>query len=196
MVTRPGGADWLGSLQTYQQALSDGRLNAYRNRRWRQSQEFAGWLDEQNIPSLTAERAQVIYRASGGRKSNEFKAIPIEEIRDSLDFLLFDTLGLEKRFDESASNEGAYNLAGSGKEFVSYILCARDPGLFAFWTPHGERALRRLGIYPKDLNRGNLGLGYMDLLEVMNVVRGRTGLSDFRAVDEFTYSMTQKSTGG
>jgi hypothetical protein len=53
-----------------------------------------------------------------------------------------------------------------------------------------------LGIYPKDLNKGNLGLGYMDLLEVMNVVRGRTGLADFRAVDEFTYSVTKKSTGG
>ena len=196
MVTRSGGADWLGSLQTYQQAVADGRLDAYRNRRWRRSQEFAGWLDEENTPSLTTEQAQAIYRASGGRRTREFSAIVIEEIRDSLDFLLFDTLGLEKRFDESASTEGAYNLAGSGKEFVSYILCARDPSLFAFWAPHGERALRRLGIYPKDLNRGNLGLGYMDLLEAMNVIRGRTGLADFRVVDEFTYSVTQKSTGG
>ena len=105
MVTRPGSADWLGSLQTYQQALADGRLDAYRNRRWRQSQEFAGWLDEQNIPSLAVDQAQAIYRASGSRKTKEFIAIPIEEIRDSLDFLLFDTLGLEKRFDESASTE-------------------------------------------------------------------------------------------
>ena len=195
MVTGSGRADWVGSLRTYQQALADGRLDAYRNRRWRQSQEFAGWLDEQNIPSLTAEQSQAIYRASGGRKTKEFTAIPMEEVRDSLDFLLFDTLGLEKRFDESASIEGAYNLAGSGKEFVSYVLCVRDPGLFALWSAHGERALRKLGIYPKDLNKGNLGLGYMDLLEAMNVVRGRTGLSDFRAVDEFAYSVTKKSTG-
>ena len=95
MATRFGAADWLGSLQRYQQAIADGRLIAYRNRRWRQSQEFAGWLDEQNIPSLTVEQAQAIYRASGGRKTKEFEANPIDGIRDSLDFLLFDTLGLE-----------------------------------------------------------------------------------------------------
>ena len=104
MVTRPGGADWLGA---YQQSLKDGRLDAYRRRRWQRAREFAGWLDEQALPSLTAEQAWAVYRASGGRRSKEFKANPIEEIRDSLDFLLFDTLGLEKRFDESASTEGA-----------------------------------------------------------------------------------------
>ena len=192
MATGPGGADWLGCRDAYQQALINGRLEDYRNQRWQRSQEFAGWLDEVNIPSLTADQALAIYRASGGRHIREFKANPIEEVRDSLDFLLFDTLGLEKRFDESASTEGAYNLAGAGKEFVSYTLCVRDPGLFAFWSSHGERGLRRLGIYPKELRRGNLGLGYMDLLEAMNVVRGRMGLADFRAVDEFVYSVTQK----
>jgi hypothetical protein len=35
----------------------------------------------------------------------------------------------------------------------------------------------------------------MDLLEAMNVVRGRLGLADFQAVDEFVYSVTQNSTG-
>ena len=192
MANRSGGADWLGCRNDYQQALIDGRLEAYRNRRWQRAREFAGWLGEQNIPSLTADQAQAIYRASGGRQNQEFKDNPIEEVRDSLDFLLFDTLGLEKRFDESASTEGAYNLAGSGKEFVSYILCLREPGLFAFWSSHGERALRKLGVYPKDLRKGNLGLGYMDLLEAVNLVRGRMGLADFQAVDEFFYSVTQK----
>ncbi len=195
MATRSGGADWLGCRDAYQKSLIDGRLEAYRKRRWQRAGEFAGWLDEQSIPSLTADQAQAIYRASGGRHTREFKAIPMEEMRDSLDFLLYDSLGLEKRFDESASAVGAYNLAGSGKEFVSYILCVRDPGLFAFWSSHGERALRKLGVYPKDLRKGNLGFGYMDLLEAMNVVRGRLGLADFQSVDEFVYSVTQNSTG-
>ena len=195
MATKSSGADWLSRLDTYQKSLIDGRLEAYRTRRWQRAREFSGWLDERSIPTLTSEQAVAIYRASGSRQTRKFKAIPMEEVRDSLDFLLYDTLGLEKRFDESASTEGAYNLSGSGKEFVSYVLCVRDPGLFAFWSSHAERALGTLGIYPNELRRGNLGVGYMDLLEAMTVVRGRMGLSDFQVVDDFAYSVTQKSTG-
>ena len=192
-----GSAKWLVHWEAYQQALRLGQLEAYRQRRWQRSGEFFTWLDQSNLPNLTMEQSLVLYRASGGGKTGEFKANPIREIRDSLDFLLFDTIMLEERFGECASREGAYNLAGTGKEFYSYLLCLRNPALFAVWHSHAERALRRLEIFPQSLRKGHLGLRYLELLESLQPVRQQLGLADFRAVDEFAYTLSKpgKRTG-
>ncbi len=198
MVNGTGGANWLGHWEAYQQALRLGQLEGYRQRRWQRSDEFSAWLDQSTLTSLTMEGALVLYRASGGGRTGEFKTNPIEEVRDSLDFLLFDTIMLEGRFDECASQEGAYNLAGTGKEFYSYLLCLRSPALFAVWNSHAERALRRLDIFPKTLRKGHLGIRYLDLLESLQPVRQQLGLADFRSVDEFAYALSRpaKQTGG
>ena len=193
MVTGLGGANWLDIRQTYRQAMSDGRLDAYVKRRWLRSQEFAGWLTPERLPTLSVEQALTLYRGSGGRKSQEFRSNRLEDIRDSLDFLLFDNIGLETRFEECASATGAYCLAGTGREFVSYVLCLAEPSLFAFWGSHSEKALRRLGNYPGDLNKGHLGLGYLDLLNALHAVRLRSGLTDFREVDQLTFFVTRKT---
>ena len=197
MGSGTGKANWLEHWEAYQQALRLGQLEGYRRRRWQRSDEFSNWLDQSALPTLTMEQALVLYRASGGGKDGKFKTNPIEEVRDSLDCLLFDTIMLEGRFDECASQEGAYNLAGTGKEFFSYLLCLCGPALFAVWNSHAERALRRLEIFPKTLRKGHLGLGYLDLLESLQPVRQRLGLADFRSVDEFAYALSQpaKRTG-
>ena len=193
MVTGLGGANWLEIQQTYRQAVSDGRLDAYVKRRWLRSEEFADWLTQDRLPALSMEQALSLFRASGGRKSQEFKSNSIEDIRDSLDFLLFDTIGLETRFAECASTTGAYYLAGAGREWASYALCLAEPSLFAFWGSHSENALRRLGVYPGNLNKGHLGLGYLDLLNALHTLRLRSGLTDFRAVDQLAFFVTRKS---
>ena len=74
-------------------------------------------------------RPSRLYRASGGREASAFTSVPIEELRDSLDFLLYDTIKLEGRFDECVNPDGAYKLQGAGKEFVSWLLCLRNPGI-------------------------------------------------------------------
>ena len=59
---------------------------------------------------LCMEQALVLYTASGGSKRDDFKSNPIAEIRDSLDFLLYDTVQLEGRFQECADGAGAFKL--------------------------------------------------------------------------------------
>ena len=191
MGSGPSDSGTIALQDAYQQALASGVLDSYRMRRWQRGPEFASWLTQDQLAVLTAEQALVLYRASGGRRSREFGSNPIEEIRDSVDFLLFDTIKLEGRFDECASTGGGFKLEGAGKEFVSYLLCLKDPNLFALWSTHGDRALRRMGIYPRGLEKGNLGMAYMDILEALQRVRLLMGLSDFRVVDEFAYAVTR-----
>ena len=191
MGSGSGDSGTLALRDAYQQALARGVLDSYRMRRWLRGGEFTSWLPQDHLAVLTEEQALALYRASGGRGSREFGTNPIEEIRDSLDFLLFDTIKLEGRFDECASPGGGFKFEGAGKEFVSYILCLKDPNLFAFWSPHGDKILRRMGIFPHGLGKGNLGMAYMDILEALQRVRQLMGLSDFRVVDEFAYAVTR-----
>ena len=191
MATRIGSVDWLSLQETYHSALEGDGLEAYRKRRWQRCEEFAGWPSQVELASLSEKKASELYRASGGNRTKEFKSNPIEEVRDSLDFLLYDNIKLEGRFEECAAKDGGFKLAGAGKEVVSYILCLRDPGLFAVWTSHAERLLRRVGMYRNGLRGRNVGMGYMDLLEVLQLVRREVGLADFRFVDEFAYAVTR-----
>ena len=179
----------------YGEALESGALDSYRRRRWSRAAEFSGWLEQDALTVLSPEQALRLYRASGGRESAAFSANPIEDVRDSLDFLLYDTIKLEGRFDECVAPEGAYKLAGAGKEFVSWLLCLRSPSLFCVWNSNSERMLRRAGLSPSAMKRGPAGIRYLDLLEALGRLGAQAGLPDFIAVDEMSWLSTRLKPG-
>lgn len=175
----------------YDDALQVGALDGYRKRRWGRAAEFAAWLEQDALAALEPAQALALYRASGGRDSAAFSDNPIEELRDSLDFLLYDTIKLEGRFDECANDGGAYKLAGAGKEFISWLLCLRNPALFGVWNANAERMLRRLGAYPEAMKRGPMGIRYLDLLEALGRLQHQLGLPDYIEVDAVAYLSTR-----
>lgn len=178
--------------QAYRETAQTGTLARFWKRRWERAPEMAGWLEESQLPSLDERQTMTLYRASGSGKAKEFAANPLAEVRDTLDFLLYDTITLEARFNECVAGDGAYKLAGAGKEFISYLLCLKQPGLLGVWNTAAERALRRLDRYPRGLARGHWGLRYMDLLEASHRLRPEYGLADFREVDEFCYFVSRQ----
>ena len=178
--------------QAYRETAQTGVLAQYWKRRWQRSPEMAGWLAADHLPSLTEKQAMALYRASGGGKAREFAANGLSDITESLDFLLYDTITLEARFNECVADGGAYTLAGAGKEFISYLLCLQQPTLLAVWNPAAERGLRRLDRYPRSMGSGHWGLRYLDLLDATHRLRPEFGLADFREVDEFFYLITRR----
>ena len=81
-------------------AGDDQRSTNYRRKKWLRSEEFKQLLDQDALLELTMDQALDLYRASGGRDGAGFKSNTIEEVRDGLDFLLYDNIKLEGRFDE------------------------------------------------------------------------------------------------
>ena len=194
MLTTPGSANWVALrevFRVFQQGETRPQLQEYRGKRWQRTEEFAGWIAEQSLPSLSLEQVLSLYSASGGKHRKDFKGNSIQDIRESLDFLLFDTLPLESRFQECAAEYGAYQLAGAGKELVSYLLCLRDPILFAVWNLNAKKVLRKLRMPIETLKKGPVGVGYLNLLEDLAILRHWLGMPDFRAVDEFCYTVTR-----
>lgn len=181
--------DWQALGQAFSESASQPKLTKYLLRKWARSTEFAGWIEQDGLTSLSMEQALVLYTASGGSKRDDFKSNPIAEIRDSLDFLLYDTVKLEGRFQECADDAGAFKLEGAGKEFVSYLLCLSEPRIFAVWNANAEKTLIKLGlgIDMRTLRRAPVGIGYIDLLEGAALIRRHLGMDDFRPIDEFFY---------
>ena len=183
--------DRFSLAQAYRESAQTATLAKYWRRRWQSSDEMAAWLLQDNLPALTIDQAKSLYRAGGGTKTAEFATNSIAEISDTIDFLLYDAITLEARFNECVAEGGAYRLAGAGKEFVSYLLCLQQPKLLAVWNPASERALRKLDRYPRSLKQGHWGLRYLDLLETAYRLQPEFGLADFREVDEFCYFVSR-----
>ena len=174
-------------------AQDDQLLLNYRRKKWLRSAEFHQWLQQDELLTLTMEQALELYRASGGRNIAQFKTNTIEDIRDGLDFLLYDSIKLEGRFDECAAPEGAYRMAGTGREFPSYLLCLSNPGLFGVWNANAERLLKQAGLLPSTIKRGPIGIRYLDILGALNQVRARSGRLDFREIDELAYQTARRN---
>jgi hypothetical protein len=192
MATESGAAEPLGLWDVYREAANRGYLAEYRRRRWSRFAECRVWLAQEELAGLSWDQVLTLFRSSGASGIREIRTNPMEEVRDALDFLLYDTITLEIRFAECAAIGGSYHLPGLGKEFVSYLLCLRDPSLFGVWQSYVPRALRLMGKCPPNLGKGHLGLGYLDLLDALQGVRRETGLNDFRGVDEYCYAITRR----
>ena len=57
----------------------------------------------------------------------------------------------------ASSAGGAYKLSGAGREFISWLLCLRNPALLCVWNANAERMLRRAGAYPRRHEAGASG---------------------------------------
>lgn len=183
-------------IDGYQWALAQGLLESYRRKRWSRRLEFSGWLAQDILPNLTLDQAAALFRASGGSPAAEFKANPIEDIRDTRDFLLYDDVKLEGRFDECAAEGGGFKLAGAGKEFASYVLCLQEPTLFAVWNSNSEKVLRRTGMVNASMKTGPIGIRYLDVLDCLARLRQSIGAPDYMGLDELSYAASRRDFPG
>ena len=157
--------------------------------RWDRIGQYQGWLQQSALACLTMEQAHMLYSASGGRKAKEFRINSPEEVRDSIDFLLYDPLSLDGRFSECVDPEGAYTLRGCGKSFVSYLLCVRYPQLFGHWSSYTDRSLSMLGMARPRARKMAQGQGttYVQYLDLLWSVRRAAGMTDFPELDRFQH---------
>jgi len=177
--------------QTFLTVSSNGLLAGFRKKRWGEFEKCRGWLDQNALPYLSLEHSLVLFRASGSKGIKAFGANKIDEIRESLDFLLYDPVSLEGRFAECVALDGAYHCVGFDKGLVTFLLCLKEPSLFGIWQPYVVKALKIFGNCPVNFGKGHMGLAYLDLLDALMEIRRVTGLSDFISVDEYCYAITR-----
>ena len=162
-------------------------------RRWAKLAEFRPWLAQEGLAALTWTQTAALYTTAGCRPLREFRENPLEEVREAIDFLLYDPISLEGRFNEVVAADGSYKLKGAGREFASYLLCVKDSDLFGVWDASAERGLKRLGLLPPSLRQGHVGTGYVEFLDILWRVRVSTGIRYFPTVDIFLRAIADGS---
>ena len=107
--------DWPALAHAFGKAADAGELNAFRRRRWGTA-DAEQWLEQDALTGLSETQAVALYRGAGGRQLSKFRTNPIDEVRDAVDFLLYDSIKLENRFEECAVETGGFGLAGAGHD--------------------------------------------------------------------------------
>ncbi|MFW9885134.1 MAG: hypothetical protein ACFFEX_12180 [Candidatus Thorarchaeota archaeon] len=140
------------------------------------------------ISTLLIEEAMEVFsklRTGRSRKPEEFRSNGINQIRESLYYILYGEDDLSKRLSETVSSEGKYKLSNAGKDFISTILNVIYPDTCAIWNSAVEKGLHKIGLIPPTIRGESLGERYIRITSAIKALRDLGGFADFGITDEF-----------
>ncbi len=180
-------------VHRFNELLFSGQLEKLRQRKWGRSAAVLELLEERRVETLSPEDAYRLYRglpiSQGKRKA--FLGNPIQDIRDSLWFLLYGEAPYEIRVWELLDDLGGYRLAGADRQLISALLCLKEPWLYGLANARVDRALRRLRLAPSlDRNESNAGK-FQKTQESLWRLRTAAGFPDLTVTDDFLDSLEQ-----
>ena len=174
-------------IQRFAELERSGRLEGLHHRKWGQSGTAETLIQEQRLRDLSPKDAELLYRGlpihQGRRKA--FLSNPIQEVRECLWFLLYGEAPYEIRVWELLDDLGGYRLQGADRQLISALLCVQDPLMYGLTNATVDRALRKLGLFPRfGVRESNAGR-FQKLQEALWQVRQAAGFSDFKVTDNF-----------
>ena len=180
-------SEFNGLVRRFAELKSSMRLEGLRQHKWGQSGKMETLVKEQLLLELSSKEAECLYRClpifQGGRKA--FLGNPIQEIRECLWFLLFGEAPYEIRVWELLDDLGGYRLQGGDRQLISALLCMQDPLMYGLANARVDRALRRLGLFPRFGIKESKAGRFQKLQEALWQVRQAAGFSDFKVTDDF-----------
>ena len=168
-------------------------LDRMRKRKWAKARIAHKLIQEDRIQALTPNEAGELYRSlpiSQGKRS-DFLDNPIEELRESLWFLLYEELSYEMRVWEFLDDMGGYRLKGGDRSLAAALFFTREPSLYGLVNTNVEKGLRRLGMAPKyDSNESHAGR-FQKVQEAVWQVQGMARFEDFSVTDDFLEALAK-----
>jgi len=107
-------------------------LDRMRKRKWAKARIAHKLIQDDRIQALTPNEAGELYRSlpiPQGKRS-DFLGNPIEELRESLWFLLYEELSYEMRVWEFLDDMGGYRLKGGDRSLAAALFFTREPSLY------------------------------------------------------------------
>ena len=168
-------------------------LDSMRKRKWGKASIAHELIQEERIQGLMPDEADELYRSlpiSQGKRS-QFVSNPIDELRESLWFLLYEQLSYEMRVWEFLDDMGGYGIKGGERSLVAALFFTKDPLLYGLVNTNVEKGLRRLGMAPKyDRNESHAGR-FQKVQEAIWQVQGMARFEDFSVTDDFLEALAK-----
>jgi outer membrane protein assembly factor BamB/thermostable 8-oxoguanine DNA glycosylase len=106
------------------------------------------------------------------------------KLRETIAFLLNESIDIKTRINEVLKGNGRYKIAGMGKNLATAILHVFKPDKYAIWNNRVEDALKKFGLLPR--LSGDLGEHYLKLNQVLTDLKTKLN-TDLTTVDMFMY---------
>ena len=176
-----------GLVRHFAELERSGRLEGLHQRKWGQSGTVETLIEERRLQELSPKEAELLYRGlpifQGKRKV--FLGNPIQEVRECLWFLLFGEAPYEIRVWELLDDLGGYRLQGADRQLISALLCVQEPLMYGLTNATVDRALRKLGLFPRFGVRESDAGRFQKLQEALWQVRQAAAFPDFKTTDDF-----------
>ena len=149
-----------GLVRRFADLERSGQLQGLQQRKWGQSSTVETLIEERHLQELSPKEAELLYRSlpifQGRRKA--FLGNPIQEVRECLCFLLFGEVPYEIRVWELLDDLGGYRLQGADRQLISALFCMQEPLMYGLANARVDRALHRLGLFPRfDVKESHAG---------------------------------------
>ncbi len=168
-------------------------LDTVRRRKWAKAGIAHELIQGERIQELTLDEAGELSRSlpiSQGKRS-DFLSNPIEELQESLWFLLYEELSYEMRVWEFLDDMGSYRVNSGDRSLVAALFFTRDPLLYGLVNTNVDKGLRQLGMSPQyDRNESHAGR-FQKIQEAVWQVQGMARFEDFSVTDDFLEALAK-----
>jgi len=148
-------------------------------------------FSEEHLPKLTLDEAEELYvglrtgsKSSRTRQLHNFKKNSLQSIRKSIEYLLYGTEPLHKRFSELVDADGEHKLSGAAEDFVSTVLHVSNPQEYAVWNTSAFDGLEELGLHGMIDYEDTVGKKYQRINEILGSIAKEYDFEDLSVVDE------------
>ncbi|MBI4311189.1 MAG: hypothetical protein HY681_05340 [Chloroflexi bacterium] len=180
-----------GYLERFKALQQTEAVKKIHQRKWGKAERARELVKEETLNSFTLEQAEELYRCLpvSQRGRQQFLSNPIEVIRESLLFLLWEPLMYEMRVYEFL-DQGEW-LRGADISLAAALLCTKDPDLYGPISANTEKGLKVLGMYPVfEKNESNAGR-FQKVQETLFYLFRRSDLRDLLETDDFLEALAK-----
>lgn len=164
------------------------------NKRWEDHGRWKEWIAPEKIDNLSDEELKTkffeYYNKGAGRHPFDARwrnkiTEDMAKFRETLKFLLDETIPLEHRLNEVLNSDGTYHINGMGKALVTSLLMDLNLDKYSTWNGKTEISLKVLGLMPN--GNGSFGEKYELIMDILTHIRDLSPNISFLEIDHFEH---------
>ncbi|MDV2495789.1 MAG: endonuclease NucS [bacterium] len=184
-------------------------VNAPESQQWRDQRKsdhllWDQWVNQETVQKLSDEelkqRFLEYFHAGAGR--HPFNHIYRDRIirdpkkfRDTLTFLLDETISLKERINEVLNKNGKHHIEGLGRGLTTSLLMDLNPQQYVTWNNKTDKGLETLGCQPSFERGDDWGTKYEKILEAIREIQSLNPQSNFLEIDHFLHIVAVEPEG-
>ena len=190
--------------QLFNDPAIQGKIKEYKPDREEAHKKWVEWLNTESLEKISDDELKNKFIEYYDRGAGRHTFIPInrdriirdiKKFRETLKFLLNESIDIKQRINEVLENDGKYKIEGVGKALVTSFLFDFNPDKYCIWNNRVEIGLEKIGWKPQ--LRGKMGEKYSQILETLEKLKfvAPEPYNNFNDIDTFLHIIVAEEEG-